>query len=128
MGYPYDGRFLLGFEERLFSEAFVTSMFQERYQKIGETKRSTTIESLCEGQPEEWATYLRYVRKLDFSETPDYDYLRKIFRDLYEKKGYSDDMVFDWTDSLIAFFRRMIWLLRGLLSLVRFCQHCHGDI
>ncbi|XP_050498309.1 casein kinase I-like isoform X2 [Diabrotica virgifera virgifera] len=101
---------------------------KERYQKIGETKRSTTIESLCEGQPEEWATYLRYVRKLDFSETPDYDYLRKIFRDLYEKKGYSDDMVFDWTDSLIAFFRRMIWLLRGLLSLVRFCQHCHGDI
>lgn len=36
----------------------------ERYQKIGETKKSTTIEVLCSGHPEEFSTYLRYVRKL----------------------------------------------------------------
>lgn len=71
--------------------------FQERYQKIGETKRSTPIEALCEGHPEEMATYLKYVRKLDFTETPDYDYLRKLFKDLYVKKGYAEDGIFDWT-------------------------------
>ncbi|CAH1108693.1 unnamed protein product [Psylliodes chrysocephalus] len=70
---------------------------KERYQKIGETKRATSVESLCEGQPEEWATYLRYVRKLEFSESPDYDYLRKLFRDLYFRRGYPDDGIFDWT-------------------------------
>ena len=44
------------------------------------------------------ATYLRYVRRLDFFETPDYDYLRKLFRDLAERKGYNlDDGDFDWT-------------------------------
>jgi len=71
---------------------------KERYQKIGDTKRATPIEVLCENHPEELATYLRYVRRLDFFETPDYDYLRKLFRDLAERKGYSiEDGEFDWT-------------------------------
>lgn len=69
---------------------------KERYQKIGDTKRATAIEVLCENYPEELATYLRYVRRLDFFETPDYDYLRKLFSDLFERKGYVDDMEFDW--------------------------------
>ena len=43
------------------------------------------------------ATYLRYVRRLDFFETPDYDHLRKQFQDLFERKGYVDDGEFDWT-------------------------------
>jgi casein kinase 1 gamma len=71
---------------------------KERYQKIGDTKRATSIEVLCENQPEELATYLRYVRRLDFFETPDYNYLRKLFSDLAERKGHNlDDGEFDWT-------------------------------
>ncbi|KAK0085068.1 hypothetical protein PV325_005848 [Microctonus aethiopoides] len=70
---------------------------KERYQKIGDTKRATPIEVLCDGHPEEMATYLRYVRRLDFFETPDYEYLRKLFRDLYERRGFSNDGEFDWT-------------------------------
>lgn len=70
---------------------------KERYQKIGDTKRATPIEVLCEGHPEELSTYLRYVRRLDFFETPDYDYLRRIFSELFERRGYVDDGEFDWT-------------------------------
>lgn len=70
---------------------------KERYQKIGDTKRSTPIEVLCDSYPEEMAMYLRYVRRLDFFETPDYNYLRKLFTDLLERKGWRDDGVFDWT-------------------------------
>ncbi|KAK9881368.1 hypothetical protein WA026_015495 [Henosepilachna vigintioctopunctata] len=73
---------------------------KERYQKIGETKKNTPIEVLCEGYPEEVASYMRYTRRLDFFETPDYEYLRKLFRDLFEKRGYTDDGIFDWTDKL----------------------------
>lgn len=70
---------------------------KERYQKIGDTKRNTPIEILCDGHPEEMATYLRYVRRLDFFETPDYEYLRNLFNDLYEKRGFVNDEEFDWT-------------------------------
>ncbi|XP_062564261.1 casein kinase I isoform X5 [Armigeres subalbatus] len=70
---------------------------KERYQKIGDTKRATPIDVLCEGHPEEFAKYLRYVRRLDFFETPDYDHLRRLFQDLFYFKGYVDDGEFDWT-------------------------------
>ena len=43
------------------------------------------------------AMYLRYVRRLDFFEKPDYNYLRKLFQDLYDRKGYVHDDMFDWT-------------------------------
>uniref|UniRef100_A0A3P8XH79 non-specific serine/threonine protein kinase n=1 Tax=Esox lucius TaxID=8010 RepID=A0A3P8XH79_ESOLU len=69
---------------------------KERYQKIGDTKRNTPIEVLCESFPEEMATYLRYVRRLDFFEKPDYDYLRALFTELFERKGYTFDYSYDW--------------------------------
>jgi len=56
---------------------------------------------------EEMAQYLRYVRRLDFFETPDYEYLRTLFKNLFEKKGYVNDSEFDWTGKTMvcnAFF------------------------
>lgn len=79
---------------------------KERYQKIGDTKRATPIEVLCEGHPEEMATYLRYVRRLDFFETPDYEYLRSLFQNLYNRKGYPDDNEFDWSGKTMVSTRR----------------------
>ncbi|XP_041917946.1 casein kinase I isoform X2 [Alosa alosa] len=69
---------------------------KERYQKIGDTKRNTPVEVLCENFPEEMATYLRYVRRLDFFEKPDYEYLRTLFTELFERKGYAFDYTYDW--------------------------------
>lgn len=42
------------------------------------------------------AAYLRYVRRLDFFERPDYDYLRTIFTELFEKRGFTFDYAYDW--------------------------------
>ena len=52
---------------------------KQKYEKIGEKKQGTSIKELCEGFPEEFFTYLNYVRCLRFEETPDYDYLRTLF-------------------------------------------------
>ncbi|XP_037292270.1 casein kinase I isoform X10 [Manduca sexta] len=86
---------------------------KERYQKIGDTKRATPIEVLCEGHPEELATYLRYVRRLDFFETPDYDQLRRMFRDLFDRRGYLDDGEFDWTGKTMPVNMHVMRILRN---------------
>ncbi len=40
---------------------------------------------------------MMYCRSLRFDEKPDYTYLRKIFRDVFVREGYTYDYVFDWT-------------------------------
>jgi len=69
---------------------------KQKYEKIGEKKRTTSIKDLCEGFPEEFAIYMNYVRKLGFEETPDYDYLRGLFDKVLKREGYEEDNVFDW--------------------------------
>ena len=57
----------------------------------------TPIEVLCKNYPPEFATYLQYCRSLRFDDKPDYAYLRRIMRELFYRKGYQSDFVFDWT-------------------------------
>lgn len=70
---------------------------KQKYQKIFERKKATTIEELCRNHPPEFASYLRYCRSLRFDDRPDYAYLRTLFRDLYLREGFADDSVFDWS-------------------------------
>jgi len=95
---------------------------KERYQKIGDTKRATPIEVLCDGHPEEMATYLRYVRRLDFFETPDYEYLRKLFHDLYERRGFVNDGEFDWTGKTMVRIKWWIVMILVFLYLFMLCK------
>jgi hypothetical protein len=57
---------------------------------------STTIESLSRGLPEEFSIYLNYCRSLKFEEKPDYNYMRKIFKDLMHKNNFDTDYNYDW--------------------------------
>ena len=61
-----------------------------------EKKISTSIESLCKGFPQEFATYLTYVRNLRFDEKPDYAYLKTLLKDLFTKSGFEMDYMYDW--------------------------------
>ena len=42
-------------------------------------------------------TFFEYVRSLEYADKPDYAYLRKLFRHLFESKGYEYDGKFDWS-------------------------------
>eukprot|EP00826_Nyctotherus_ovalis_P025592 TRINITY_DN1984_c0_g1_i16.p1 TRINITY_DN1984_c0_g1~~TRINITY_DN1984_c0_g1_i16.p1 ORF type:complete len:244 (+),score=67.51 TRINITY_DN1984_c0_g1_i16:816-1547(+) len=69
---------------------------QEKYDAIKEKKMSTTVESLCKDYPKEFTIYLNECRKLRFDEKPDYGLLRKLFKDLFQEKGYEYDYIYDW--------------------------------
>jgi len=73
-----------------------TATKRERYEKIAQVKRATTIEALCRGYPTEFQTLLTYCRNLRFEEKPDYTYLKRLFRDSYFREGYEVDMLYDW--------------------------------
>jgi len=75
----------------------------------------------CIMRAEEWATYLRYVRRLDFFETPDYSYLHKLFMDVMERNSWTCDWNFDWTEKQLVRCHKyhliinQSFLLHGLL-------------
>merc|ERR1712032_819399 len=64
---------------------------------IMESKRSTSIETLCKGYPAVFASYLNYCRALRFEDRPDYAYLRRLFKDLFMREGFVNDGMFDWS-------------------------------
>nr|GEV54678.1 casein kinase 1-like protein 2 [Tanacetum cinerariifolium] len=70
---------------------------KQKYEKIIEMKVSTSIESLCQGYPTEFASYFHYCRSIRFEDKPDYAYLKRIFRDLFIREGFQYDYIFDWT-------------------------------
>lgn len=70
---------------------------KQKYEKISDKKMSTPVETLCKGFPGEFATFLNYARSLRFDDKPDYQYLRKLLRDLFMREGYKYDAIFDWT-------------------------------
>jgi hypothetical protein len=43
---------------------------------------------------------MKYCRELKFEEKPDYTYLRRMFKDLFNSMGYEQDYVYDWTPLL----------------------------
>jgi casein kinase 1 len=86
---------------------------KQKYEKISERKIATSIEVnscslqiqpchnhlvfiiifpqfqvLCRGYPSEFQSYFHYCRSLRFEDSPDYQYLKRLFRDLFIREGW----------------------------------------
>ncbi|CAK9290736.1 unnamed protein product [Gordionus sp. m RMFG-2023] len=77
-----------------------TDSSKQKYRKIAEMKRDTSPDELCHGWPDEFKIFLRYARGLDFVETPDYAYLRRLLEELIYFYGWEYDFNFDWSGKL----------------------------
>ena len=58
---------------------------KEKYDRIRDCKKSTSIEDLCRGFPEEFVSFAKYVRNLSFEEKPDYTFCRRLFHTMMKK-------------------------------------------
>lgn len=78
--------------------------------KIGEKKMMVNLKTLCEGLPDCFYDYINYTRNLQFTEKPDYEYLRDLFmtsakannieiKYFWEKSANEDLIVDDKEDS-----------------------------
>ncbi|KAH9104438.1 hypothetical protein LEN26_015042 [Aphanomyces euteiches] len=70
---------------------------KQKYEKIMEKKMNTPVDVLCRGYPVEFRAYFEYCRALRFDDKPDYAYLKRLFKELFFRKGYQFDAMFDWT-------------------------------
>ncbi|KAL0952570.1 hypothetical protein HGRIS_006826 [Hohenbuehelia grisea] len=70
---------------------------KQKYDMIMEKKMSTPTDVLCHGLPDEFGVFLNSVRALRFEKRPDYSSFRRLFRDLFARKGYQYDYIYDWT-------------------------------
>jgi len=68
----------------------------EKYSRILEKKENTPLDVLCKGIPIEFANYISYCRKLKFDEKPDYNYLKRMLKELFMREGFEFDYVYDW--------------------------------
>ena len=67
-----------------------------RYRLIGESKRKTKMETTCRGLPQEFVSYMNYCQDLEFTERPDYVFLRGLFMKMVKDNGFEIDGVYDW--------------------------------
>ena len=69
---------------------------KEEANEICKLKKRTEIENLCEGLPEEFINYIKYCRKLEFEQEPNYKYLRYLFSLILTKINQKNDLSFFW--------------------------------
>lgn len=69
---------------------------KQKYEKIGEKKRSTNVYDLSQGLPIQFGRYLEIVRNLSFEETPDYEGYRRLLLSVLDDLGQTADGEYDW--------------------------------
>lgn len=69
----------------------------EKYKRIRELKADTKIEDICKDLPLEVQSLLGYVRGLKFEEKPDYDYMKRLLKNIASDNKFEIDSSFDWT-------------------------------
>lgn len=67
-----------------------------KYNLIMESKRDTKYQELCGNLPKQFIEYFKYIRLLQFDETPDYSYLKDLMKSVAKENNIIIDYEYDW--------------------------------
>ena len=70
-----------------------------KYKKKKKKKIEMKPEILCQGLTDEFKEYFKYVRELQFTEEPNYNYLLGLFNTAMKNNNIKNDYKFDWCKS-----------------------------
>ena len=63
---------------------------------VKKIRLETTDENLCKGLPNEFIDYMKYTKKLNFEQEPDYNYLSGLFQSILSKTEFKKSLIFFW--------------------------------
>lgn len=69
---------------------------EDRYKKIYEKKATIKASELCAGLHNNFVKYVEYTKKIQFTDEPDYSYLRNLFFEILSGERYSYDFNYEW--------------------------------
>ena len=79
---------------------------EDQFEKIAEKKYSTPFEELCEGQPDEFLLFFKYIDGLRFEDQPNYIYLIGLFQNMIDKYCRECFYDFDWKKDSCTYVSR----------------------
>jgi len=83
----------------LFEKKVKVSTKEEKIKYHEQQKLTLIPETFCQGLPQEMISYMTHIKSMQTNqanEKIDYDYLRKLFRNLFNKYGSMDNFQYDW--------------------------------
>ena len=73
---------------------------QEKYKKILQIKLNSEVNVLCDKLPKEFIEFVNYIKELGFEHRPNYQYLKTILGNIYNKYNFNYDSIYNFTDYL----------------------------
>jgi serine/threonine protein kinase len=69
---------------------------EDKYQKILQKKKETPVEELCKSFPSQFGEFVTYVKSLNYTDDPNYDYLKGLLAQIGKDNKFEFDNQFDW--------------------------------
>ena len=69
---------------------------ENKHKKILEKKKEISSAFLCKDYPIEMENFVEYIKNLEFTEVPDYNYLKNLLKKIMKRKKMEFDFYFDW--------------------------------
>lgn len=71
---------------------------KQKYSIIMEIKKDLNFKEFCFGLPEQFIEYFKYIRGLQFDETPDYSYIKGLISKAASSSNVKLDFNYDWEE------------------------------